>query len=355
MDLAGNISFLMRVLVTGANGFIGSALVRRLLADGFSVRALVRAGSNRENLKNLDLDCVEGDLRDRRSLERALEHCRAVFHVAADYRLWVPDAERMYDINVRGTERLFHAALAQGIQRIVYTSSVATIGIPENGLPGDETTPVSIHEMVGHYKRSKFQAEELVCGMVEKLGAPIVIVNPSTPLGPGDIKPTPTGQIVLDAMRGRMPAYVDTGLNIVHVHDVAAGHLLAFHHGRVGERYILGGENISLQSLLTQIAGLAGKKPPRLRLPHGFAMGTALIAEGWARVTRQAPRITMDGVRMSRKRMYYSSRKASDELGYSPQAANLAVRDSIRWFRKGHAVSSRRRGPALSAGGRVLR
>ncbi|MBM3572625.1 MAG: NAD-dependent epimerase/dehydratase family protein, partial [Alphaproteobacteria bacterium] len=233
-------------LVTGATGFVGSAVARALLAAGHRVRALARPGSDRGNLDGLAIELYEGRLEDRESLERAVAGATALFHVAADYRLWVPDPDAMLATNVAGTRALMEVAQAAGVRRIVYTSSVAALGLHADGRPADETTPSSLADMVGPYKRSKFLAEEAVRALVRERGLPAVIVNPSTPIGPRDIKPTPTGRVVLEAARGNMPAYVDTGLNLVHVDDVAAGHLLAFDHGRVGERYILGGENVTL-------------------------------------------------------------------------------------------------------------
>ena len=240
----------MTTLITGANGFVGSALARQLLQRGHEVKALVRPGSDRRNLENLDIALVEGDLTDTASLKRAVSGCRVLFHVAANYRLWIPDPERMYRTNVDATRELLRAAADAGAGRIVYTSSVATLGINPDRSPADETTPVALGDMVGHYKRSKFLAEQAVRELVEEQGLPAVIVNPSTPVGPRDVKPTPTGRIILDTLRRKMPAYVDTGLNIAHVDDVAAGHLLALDRGEPGRRYILGGENLSLQAIL---------------------------------------------------------------------------------------------------------
>jgi len=323
----------MKVLVTGATGFVGAAVARALSVAGWQVRVLVRAGSDRGNLQRLAVEVVEGDLADLSSLERALAGCSGLFHVAADYRLGARDPKPLYRTNVEGTRAILNAARTAGVGRIVYTSSVATIGIPSDGSPGDERTPVALSNMIGHYKRSKYLAEEVVRDAA-RMGMSVVIVNPSTPVGPGDIKPTPTGQLVLDAASGRMPAYVDTGLNIVHVDDVAAGHLLAFERGRAGERYILGGEDMTLQTILAQIARLVGRTPPRVRLPYAAVLPVAYLAEAFARLSGRSGRVTLEGVRMSRKRMFFSSGKAVSELGYSWRPPLEAFEDAVRWFRE---------------------
>ncbi|TLZ28313.1 MAG: NAD-dependent epimerase/dehydratase family protein [Gammaproteobacteria bacterium] len=321
----------MRALVTGATGFVGSAVARALAAGGWQVRALVRAGSDRRNLRDLPLEIASGDLTDRASLDGALDGCEALFHVAADYRLWTPDPQLLYRTNVEGTRNVIEAARRAKVARIVYTSSVATVGLPADGSPGSEETPVALTDMIGHYKRSKFLAEELVRGEA-RTGAPVVIVNPSTPVGPGDLKPTPTGRMVLDAARGRMPAYIDTGLNIVHVDDVAAGHLLALERGRFGERYILGGENLTLREILVRIARLAGSSPPRIRLPHWGVLPLAYLSEGLSRLTHRGTRLTVESVRMARHRMYFSSDKAVRELGYRWRSPQVAFEDAVRWY-----------------------
>jgi dihydroflavonol-4-reductase len=323
----------MRALVTGASGFLGSAVARALTRAGWHVRALVRAGSDRRNLRDLPVDLAVGDLTDEASLDVALRGCEAVFHVAADYRLWIPEPEPLYRTNVEGTRNLLNAARRAAVKRIVYTSSVAAVGLPADGSPGSEETPVSLADMIGHYKRSKFLAEELVREFA-RAGAPVVIVNPSTPIGPGDLKPTPTGQVVLDAALGRMPAYVDTGLNIVHVDDVAVGHLQAFERARPGERYILGGENMTLRDILAEICRLAGRRPPRVRLPHGLVLPLAAVSEAAARLTGGTPRVSLDSVRMAGKRMYFTSAKAARELGYRWRAPGEAFADAMRWFRE---------------------
>ena len=325
----------MTSLVTGATGFVGSAVVRALLDAGEVPRVLVRPESDRRNLDGLGVDLAEGDLRDAASLARACRGCQALFHVAADYRLWVPRPEEIYAANVDGTRALMQAAGAAGVARIVYTSSVATLGLNRDGSPADEATPAALADMIGHYKRSKFLAEEVVRGMVTEAGLPAVIVNPSTPIGPRDIKPTPTGRMIVEAARGRIPAFVDTGLNVVHVADVAAGHLLAFERGRIGERYILGGENLAFAEILGSIARLRGRPPPRLRLPHGLVLPIAHAAEAWARLTGGAePFVTVDGLRMSKKRMFFTSAKAETVLGYRARPAEAALADAVTWFRE---------------------
>jgi len=322
----------MKALVTGATGFVGAAVARALLGERWQVRVLARRGSDRRNLQNLDVEVSEGDLGDSGSLERAAQGCEGVFHVAADYRLGAPDPTQLYRVNVDGTRNVLSAAQRAGVRRIVYTSSVATIGIPADGTPGDERTESSLANMIGHYKRSKYLAEEVV-REAARGGLSVVIVSPSTPVGPGDVKPTPTGQLVLDAAAGKMPAYVDTGLNIVHVDDVAAGHLLAYERGTPGERYILGGQDLSLREILEMIARLERRAPPRVRLPYGLVLPIAYLAEGFARLSGRSGRITLEGVRMSRKKMFFSSAKAARELGYRWRPPVQAFEDAIRWFR----------------------
>ncbi len=325
----------MTSLVTGATGFVGSAVARALLDSGETLRLLVRPESDRRNVEGLRAEMVEGDLRDRASLERACHGCQALFHVAADYRLWVPEPDEIYAANVDGTRALMEAAGAAGVTRIVYTSSVATLGLNRDGSPADEATPVALADMIGHYKRSKFLAEAEVRRLVAEAGLPAVVVNPSMPVGPRDIKPTPTGRMILEAARGRMPAFVDTGLNVVHVADVAAGHVLAFERGALGERYILGGENLALREILGVIARRCGRPPPRLRLPHGLVLPLAYAAEAWARLRRSGePFATVDGLRMAKKRMYFSSAKAEAELGYQSRPAEAALADAVDWFRE---------------------
>ncbi len=322
----------MTTLITGANGFLGSAVLRLLLAEGHQCRAVVRAGSDRRNFEGLDIEIVEGDLRDIESLRRATSGCKFVFHVAADYRLWIPDPDTMYQINVEGTRNLITSAMENGVEKIVYTSSVATLGLNSDGTPADETTPSSLEQMIGHYKRSKFLAERAVDELVQTQSAPVTIVNPSTPVGPRDVKPTPTGRIVLDTIRHRMPAYVDTGLNIAHVDDVAKGHLLALDKGKIGDRYILGGDNMTLASILEYICASEGIKPPSIRLPHNLILPVAWCMERIADITGKEPRATVDGVRMSKKLMFFSSDKARAELGYSNRPGVEGLKDAIDWF-----------------------
>lgn len=326
----------MTSLVTGATGFVGSAVTRALLARGETVRVLARPDSDRRNIESLSVEVAEGDLRDPASLERALAGCEALFHVAADYRLWVPDPETIYEANVAGTRRLMLAAGQAGVARIVYTSSVATLGLNRDGSPANEETPVALSDMIGHYKRSKFLAEEEVRGLVEHNGLPAVIVNPSMPVGPRDIKPTPTGRIIVEAASGRIPAFVDTGLNVVHVDDVAAGHLLAFERGIVGQRYLLGGDNKTLREILTEVAHLCERRPPRIGLPHGLVLPIAYLAEAWARLNKNSsePFVTVDGLRMAKKRMFFSSAKAESDLGYRARPSVEALGDAISWFRQ---------------------
>jgi dihydroflavonol-4-reductase len=324
----------MKILVTGASGFVGSAVARVLLASNYDLKVLCREGSDRSNLQGLDVQVVEGDLRDPASLARAVADCEVVFHVAADYRLWVRDPDELYQSNVTGTLNLFSAAVDAGVERIVYTSSVAVLGSNADGQPSDEQTPVALSQMVGHYQRSKFIAEDQVRRRIASDAWPVVIVNPSTPVGPSDIRPTPTGRMVLDAARGRMPAYVDTGLNVVHVDDVATGHILALEHGKIGERYVLGGQDLSLETILIQIANLCGHRAPTICLPYLAVMPIAFASELWCRLSGHGePLATLDGVRMARKLMYFSSAKAQRELGYQSRAAAQAIEDAVNWFR----------------------
>lgn len=322
----------MKTLITGANGFVGSAVLRLLLEKGDTVRALVRKGSDRRNFKDLDVEIFEGDLQDTNSLKQAIEGCHYLYHVAADYRLWIPDPESMYKTNVDGTCALIKAATEANVKKIVYTSSVATLGINKDGTASNESTPVSVNDMVGHYKRSKFLAEQEVGKLIKQNNCPVTIVNPSTPIGPRDIKPTPTGKIVLDTIRNRMPAYVDTGLNIVHVDDVAKGHLQAMEKGEIGERYILGGDNMTLASILEYICVSQDMTPPKIKLPHNLILPIAWVMERIADVTKKEPRATVDSVKMSKKMMFFSSEKAKDKLGYQARPGVEGLKDAIDWF-----------------------
>jgi len=323
----------MTALVTGATGFVGSAVARRLLAAGETVRVLARPGGDRRNLEGLAVEIAEGDLTDPASLDPAVAGCDVVFHVAADYRLWTRDPASMHRTNVDGSVAVVRAATKAGAARIVYTSSIATLGLMPDGTPADERTPVRFEDMIGPYKQTKFLAEQAVRGLIRDEGAPVVIVHPSAPVGPRDIKPTPTGRLIADAAAGRMPAYVDTGLNVVHVDDVAEGHVLAWRKGEIGEGYVLGGENLTLAEIFAHIAALVGRKPPRIRLPHGAIMPVAWAVERWARLFGGEPFVTMDGVRLARKMMFFSSAKAERALGYRARPVDDAFADAIAWFR----------------------
>ena len=322
-----------RVLVTGATGFVGSALVRAFLGAGYSVRALIRSSSPRLNLAGLDIERIEGDLCDPAAVARAVAGVSGVAHAAADYRLWTRDADAMLRTNIEGTRTLMRAALSAGVERVVYTSSVATLALRENGSAADETSPLDESAAVGPYKRSKVIAERLVEDLTRREALPAVIVNPSTPIGPRDIRPTPTGRVILAAASGRMPAFVDTGLNLVHVDDVASGHVAALERGRLGERYILGGENVLLADMLRDIARLVGRRPPRMTLPRGPLYPLAAGAQLIAAVTGREPLLTLDGLRMSRQHMFFSAAKAERELGFRARPYVEALRDAIDWFR----------------------
>jgi dihydroflavonol-4-reductase len=321
----------MITLLTGATGFVGSAVARTLLARGHRLRLLVRPGSDRSNLQGLDAELAQGDLTDAASLARAVEGCRYLFHVAADYRLWVPDPDAMMRANVEGSRSLLRAAHAAGVERAVYCSSVAALGLTGDGTPADEGTPVHEDRIIGAYKLSKYRAEQAVLALVRDEGVPAVIVNPSTPVGPRDIKPTPTGKMIRDAAEGRMPAYVDSGLNIVHVDDVAEGHALALERGRVGERYILGGEDFSLGQVFAMAATAAGRRPPRVKLPIAPLIPVAMACEALARFGIE-PVVTRETLAMARKKMFFSSAKARTELGYAPRPAAQAITDAVAWF-----------------------
>ncbi len=322
-----------KILITGASGFVGSAVARQLVEAGYSVRALVRSASPRAHLAGLELDYFEGDLRDRKSVERATAGMRYIFHVAADYRLWARHPGEIFASNVEGTLNLMEAALRSGVERVIYTSSVATVALRPDGTAADETTPLREDQGIGAYKRSKIAAERLVEAMVAERGLPAVIVNPSTPIGPRDVKPTPTGRIIVEAARGRIPAFVDTGLNLVHVDDVAAGHLAALRQGRIGERYILGGQDVLFSQMLADITGLVGRRAPRLRLPWRALIPVAWAAEALATVTGREPFATRDGLHMAKHRMFFASKKAERELGYHSRLYTEGIIDAVRWFR----------------------
>ncbi|WP_059411492.1 hopanoid-associated sugar epimerase [Cupriavidus basilensis] len=321
------------VLVTGASGFLGSAVARQALARGFRVRAMVRAQSPRRNLDGLPVEIVEGDMRDARAMEAALQGVRYLFHVAADYRLWAPDPEEIVRTNVAGTEAVMGAAQACRVERIVYTSSVATLRVAGATAPVNEDAPMSGHEAIGAYKRSKVLAERVVEGMVARDGLPAVIVNPSTPIGPRDVRPTPTGRIIVEAASGKIPAFVDTGLNLVHVDDVAEGHMLALERGATGERYILGGQDVTLQQMLADLAAMIGRRPPTIKLPRWPLYPLAYAAEAVARVTGKEPFLTADGLSMSKYQMFFSSDKARRVLGYQSRPYQEALREALEWFR----------------------
>ena len=314
-------------LITGASGFVGWHVARLLLERGHRVRALVRPASR---IPELDLERVTGDLRDPASLERAVSGCGLVFHVAADYRLWSRHADELYQSNVEGTRNMLSAAKAAGIERLVYTSTVGCIGVPPGGI-GDETRPVALSEMTGAYKRSKFLAEQVALDFARE-GFPVVIVNPTAPMGDHDFKPTPTGQIVRDFLTGAMPAYIDTGLNVVNVRDVALGHLLACENGRVGERYILGSENLTLSQILQELARITGRKAPAIELPYSVAYIAGAVTTALAYLTGIPPRVPLEAVRMARKKMWVSHEKAAREFGYSPCPAKSALSDAVTWF-----------------------
>ena len=318
-------------LVTGASGFIGGHVARALAARGEPLRLLLRTTSSKALAAELAAEVVEGDLRDLASLRRAVDGCRRIFHVAADYRLWAPRPAELYESNVEGTRNLLTAAAEAGCDRFVYTSTVGTIGVPGDGETGDEASPVSLDDMSGHYKRSKFLAEEAVCDAAWE-GFPAVIVNPTAPVGEADAKPTPTGRIIVDFLCGRMPAYVDTGLNLVDVEDVAAGHLLAAERGRPGERYILGGRNMSLREILETLARLTDREPPWLEIPYGAAWAVGAVETAVARFTGRAPQAPIEAVRMARKKMYVRTDKAERELGYRARPVEPALERAIRWF-----------------------
>jgi dihydroflavonol-4-reductase len=322
-----------KTLVTGGSGFVGRAVVLELLAQGRPVRVLAR-NPQHPALTGLAVEVALGDLRDRASLEAALTGCSRLFHVAADYRLWVPDPEAMYAVNVEGTRNLLATARAQGVSRVVYTSTVGALGNPGDGTPGSEADPVSLRDMVGHYKRSKFLAEQVALEFAAQ-GLPLVVVNPSTPVGPWDWRPTPTGQMIVDFLKGRMPAYLETGLNLIHVADVARGHLLAEAKGRSGEKYLLGHENLSLSRIFQLLAEISGRPAPRVKLPYWPVLGMAYLNELWADyVSGRPPRMPLTAIRMARKFMYFDNSKAVKYLGLTLTPVRQALEDAVEWFRE---------------------
>lgn len=346
----------MSVLVTGGSGFVGSHLVRLLLEEGEEVRVLVRPSSPPDNLTGLDVLCTPGDLRDPSSLERAVRGCRQVYHCAADYRLWTPDPQDLYRVNVDGTENLLKSCREAQVERVVVTSSVAAVGIPEDGTPGNEETPVGLKDMIGHYKRSKFLAEEVAMRFAAE-GDPVVVVNPSTPVGPGDLKPTATGRILTDFLNGRMPAYVETGLNLVPVEDVARGHILAARRGLPGRRYILGGQDMTLKEILDLLAEITGLPAPGFEIPLWLASCIAHVDTFFnASLLRREPRVPLEGVRMACKRMWFDSGRARSELGYEPGPVRPALERAVRWFvEHGHAPVPPRFRPVRGLPGAVTR
>jgi dihydroflavonol-4-reductase len=325
--------------VTGASGFVGSAVARRLAAKGFTLRLLVRPDSRLDNINGLDAEIVKADMRDAAAIGRAIRGARWLFHVAADYRLWARDPSEIVRNNLEGTRAVMQGALGAGVERVVYTSSVATLKPHDDGTPADETSRHTVDTAIGAYKRSKLVAERLVERMIGDDGLPAVIVNPSTPIGPRDIKPTPTGRVIVEAALGRIPAFVDTGLNLVHVDDVAAGHVLALEKGRIGESYVLGGQDVEFRDVVGAIAELAGRKAPTIGLPRLPLFPIAYIAEALARITGKEPFITADALKMAKYRMFFSSAKAMRELGYTARPYREALVDALAWFRQAGYVT----------------
>jgi len=322
----------MLAFVTGATGFVGSHVARVLAEQGADLRLLVRSSSDLKNIRGLKAEQVVGDLRDPVTLEKAMAGCDVVFHVAADYRLWIPDPEQMYRANVEGTRAILQATRKNRVRRVVYTSSVATMGFTSNGRPADENSPVSLENMIGHYKRSKFMAEQ-VAMQAARSGMDVVVVNPTTPVGEQDIKPTPTGRIIVDFLKKKFPAYVDTGLNLVDVTECARGHVAALEKGRSGERYILGGENLTLKQILDKLAEITGLPSPRIKVPYVVALATGVVDQVvTGHIRNREPRATIDAVRMGRKKMFVSSGKAERDLGWKTVPVDAALRRAVEWF-----------------------
>jgi len=323
----------LKAFVTGATGFLGSHVARALADQGADLRLLVRTTSNLKNLQGLKAETATGDLRDPASLEKAMSSCDTVFHVAADYRLWIRDPAEMYKSNVDGTRALLEAARKSGVRRVVYTSSVATMGFTKSGYPADEDSPVALADMIGHYKRSKFMAEQIALE-AGRSGMHVVTVNPTTPIGEQDVKPTPTGRIVVDFLKRKFPAYVETGLNLVDATVCAHGHIAALEKGKSGERYILGGENLTLKQILDKLGRITGLPSPKIKLPYFFAFATGVIDEAiTGRLLKLEPRATVDTVRMGKKKMFASSDKAERELGWKIVPVEDALRRAVEWFR----------------------
>jgi dihydroflavonol-4-reductase len=330
----------MTTLVTGATGFLGSHVARQLAARGETVRILVRAASQLRAVEDLPLEKAEGDLRDAASLDRALRGVERVYHVAADYRLWARDPQDIYESNVTGTKNLLHAARRTGVRKFIYTSTVATIAVDRPGTLPNEDTQSELREMIGHYKRSKWLAEQEVF-KAAKEGFPAIIASPTTPVGPGDWKPTPTGKIVLDFLKGKMPGYVETGLNFVAVEDAAAGHLLASDRGKAGERYLLGGENLTLKQLLDALAKITGRPAPRLKIPHAVALGVAYAENAFSRLLGREPQIPVEGVKIARHKMFVDCSKAQRELGFEAGPVEAALERAVRWYESNGYLAAR--------------
>jgi len=338
----------MTTLVTGAAGFLGSHVARQLVARGETVRVLVRASSSNRAISDLPLEYVTGDLRDAASLDRAMAGVQRVYHVAADYRLWAKRTKDIYDSNVGGTKNLLAAAKRAGVEQLIYTSTVATIAVDRPELP-NEFTDAKLQEMVGHYKRSKWMAEREVL-QAAKEGLPVIVAMPTTPVGPWDWKPTPTGKIILDFLNGKMPGYVETGLNFVGVEECAAGHLLAAEHGKVGERYLLGAENLTLKGLLDLLAKITGLRAPAMKIPHGVALGVAYVESVFSRLVGKEPQIPVEGVKIARHKMFVDASRAQRELGFQPGSVAAALERAVRWYRaNGYVTASRAKKIKLAA------